>query len=403
MNQFGWPRLALLFSFLLITYVPSHAMLQGTEESQQEQNAPTNVRIDRLRIALSKKVERSQTQNELPGMIAGFQQRGSELVVASSGVRQIGSDQLFTTDDLVHIGSCTKAMTTLVIARLVDRGKLQWDMTVGDGLPELAKRMNPEFQKVTLRQLLMHRGGMSANTRWNKYPNPDDLTAARRKLVLNKLARPPSRTIGDYHYSNLGYVTAALFASSATGKSWEELIQEELFQPLGMKSAGFGVPGTEGETDQPWGHLDIGRLLPIQQDNHPTLGPAGTVHLSISDWAKFAAQQLPPALATKKQPRLVTEQNRIEMHRTLKGAEGEGKNYALGWLKFQQRGQTYLEHSGSNTMWLATVSINLSDGSMYFCASNCTPARSQKAVSNMILTMQEMVEKAQGTKPEDDG
>ena len=106
-------------------------------------------------------------------------------------------------------------------------------------------------------------------------------------------APPLSRPGSTYAYSNVGYALAGLMAERVSGESWETLMQRRLFEPLGMASAGFGTPGQSGAVTQPWGHhLDGKDIKPTQQDNAPSLGPAGTVHCSVPDWAKFAALHL---------------------------------------------------------------------------------------------------------------
>src|SRR3954469_12769597 len=74
-------------------------------------------------------------------------------------------------------------------------------------------------------------------------------------------------------------------------------MREKLFRPLGMTTAGFSAPGTRAKNDQPRGHKPDG--TPVEPgpaaDNPFAIGPAGTVHCSIGDWAKFAAATLPSA------------------------------------------------------------------------------------------------------------
>ena len=75
-------------------------------------------------------------------------------------------------------------------------------------------------------------------------------------------------------------------AERVTARTWESLMQELLFAPLGIASAGFGPPGVPGELDQPWGHQrdpDSGNWVPSQLDNAAAPGPAGTVHITIED------------------------------------------------------------------------------------------------------------------------
>ena len=141
----------------------------------------------------------------------------------------------------------------------------------------------------------MHRGGIVANPKsWHAYKSRPTLTETRRAIAADALSKKPAGKIGEYVYSNFGYMIAGLIANKATGKPWEQLMKEEVFSPLGITSFGFGPPGTKDKTDQPWGHITaLGLTTPIQGDNAPALGPAGTVHMSMEDWAKFCRQHLP--------------------------------------------------------------------------------------------------------------
>ena len=136
-------------------------------------------------------------------------------------------------------------------------------------------------------------------------------------------------------------------AEKVTGKSWEDLMREKIFRPLGMTTAGFGAPGTRAKNDQPRGHKADGS--PVEPgpgaDNPVAIGPAGIVHCSIGDWAKFAAANLPSA-----KTKLVKPETLEKLHTP---APGEPK-YAMGWIIADGQpwaGGPALTHAGSNTMW----------------------------------------------------
>jgi CubicO group peptidase (beta-lactamase class C family) len=139
-------------------------------------------------------------------------------------------------------------------------------------------------------------------------------------------------------------------AEQVTGKSWEDLMREELFQPLGMDTAGFGPPGTKDEIDQPWGHTADGK--PTQFDNPPALGPAGTVHCNLPDWAKFASLHLRGARGAGA---FLAPETFGKLHTPIP----DNEDYAFGWgaVKPPWADGVALTHSGSNSMWLATIWI----------------------------------------------
>ena len=96
----------------------------------------------------------------------------------------------------------------------------------------------------------------------------------RYRILRDNLVDPPAASVGKHLYSNLGYVVAGAMAERVTARSWESLMQERLFAPLGISSAGFGAPGVPGELDQPWGHQRdpaSGNWVPCQLDNAAAL------------------------------------------------------------------------------------------------------------------------------------
>ena len=244
---------------------------------------------------LGKLLESIRDAHHLPGMIGAVVKGDTLAGIGAAGIRKIGSAEPMQVLDQVHIGSCTKAMTATLIGTLVDDGLLSWSSTIRDVFPEVASRLHPDFQTATLSDLLTHRAGLPHDTSWGRLPGLTT-TDQRRAALLALLSKPPLTRPGTvYAYSNAGYVMAGLMAEEVSGQSWEELIQQRLFDPLGMKSAGFGPPGQSNRDriDQPWGHREIhGRFEPVLRDNPPCMGPAGTVHCSVPDWGKFAALHL---------------------------------------------------------------------------------------------------------------
>ena len=80
------------------------------------------------------------------------------------------------------------------------------------------------------------------------------MVARRYRILKENLADPPGSPIGEFSYSNAGYLVAAAMAEKLTGQSWETLMGERLFAPLGMSSAGVwgaGHPGWGGPALEP--------------------------------------------------------------------------------------------------------------------------------------------------------
>jgi CubicO group peptidase (beta-lactamase class C family) len=293
-------------------------------------------------------------KNDVPAIAAAVVTSAGIQFVGAVGVRRRGTDIPVTLDDLWHLGSDAKAMTSTLIAKLVEQGKLKWETTLAEVFPEIAPQMNAGFQKVTLLQLLSHRAGLPPNLKLAQYVG-DDVMALRLRAVREELAKSPQSLPGKtYKYSNLGYIIAGAVVEKVTGKSWEELMSSEIFEPLQMKSVGFGGTGTPGKIDQPWPHTANGQPTMVNgpaMDNLPVMGPAGRVHCSIQDWAKFIQDQLRGA-------RGESALLKPDMYQTLHTTHFGG-DYALGWSVSQRSwgGGTVLHHAGDNTMNFANVWI----------------------------------------------
>ena len=98
-------------------------------------------------------------KHEVPGMAAAVIRRGDIVAIGVAGVRTRGKADKIAVTDCFHLGSDTKAMTAFLCGILVDEGKLKWTQTLGTTFSDLKKSMYPQYQAVTLEQLLNQRGG----------------------------------------------------------------------------------------------------------------------------------------------------------------------------------------------------------------------------------------------------
>lgn len=312
----------------------------------------------------------------LPSLTGAIIDSSGVMMIYSSGLRNSDSSSLITSNDLFHLGSCTKAMTSTMLATLVADGKLSWESTIEEILPELSQRIHVDFRSVKLNELVKHRAGLSSNVPmeiWGSYDNKP-LPEQRIALIQKSLEEKSDMTRGDFSYSNLGYIIAGTMAEKVTNESWETLMKKRVFDPLEMKSASYGTPGSPGKVDQPWGHEKIrGEWIPSQVDNPEFMGPAGTVHCTVEDWAKFISLFL-----KKKESILSNEQIDI-----LTTPEGE---YANGWFAVNRswaNGITY-SHSGSNTLWFANVWVAPKINRAFVALSNSGGNPARDATNELI-------------------
>ncbi|MDQ3625117.1 MAG: beta-lactamase family protein, partial [Verrucomicrobiota bacterium] len=252
----------------------------------------------------------------------------------------------------------------------------------------------------TLEHLLQHQGGAPENpppSSWERACEQKGSPTEQRREFGKALLRtaPESRPGERFQYSNQGYALAGVMMEQLTGRAWEDLMRERLFTPLGMTSAGFGSPGEAGSVDQPRGHTGVGKMLePVEPgpaaDNPPAIGPAGTTHCSIGDWARFCAFH---ARGGKGDEALLKPESFQRLHRP-----ASSEPYALGWdvLKRRWAGGTVLTHSGSNTMWFATTWTVPSKSTAFVVATNAAEGTVAEACDEAVALL---IKRVMGVSP----
>jgi CubicO group peptidase (beta-lactamase class C family) len=301
---------------------------------------------------LSGVLEAVRAKHGLPALGAAVLKGGKVVAIGAVGKRRAGGTEAVTVDDRWHLGSLTKAMTATLLARLVERGRLSWGTTLGEAFPDLAAKMHPGYRAVTLERLLTHFGGAPADVPpelWSELWRMQG-TPTQQRLTLVRGLTPEKPGPDAFLYSNAGYALAGAMAEAREGKPWEELLKIYVLAPLGMTSAGFRAP----EGRNPWGHVwREGKAVPVppgpQADNPPGIAPAGAVHASLRDWAKFALLHLAGA---RGDARLLKPQTFSKLHMA-----PLGQVHGMGWIIVNRpwaKGRA-LTHAGSNTMWYAVV------------------------------------------------
>jgi len=308
-------------------------------------------------------VETIRDRHDLPAMGAIIVAQGQIAEQSVSGLRSNSSNVDVTISDNWHIGSVTKAMTATLTAVMVEQSLISWTTTPLDVWPEYAASMHPQYQSVTIVDLLSHQAGIPTDQgaipsiALTRDEALGTVIEKRRLWAKELLELRPLNPVGTYEYANGGYIIVGAMLETITGTKWETLMQDQLFGPLGMTSSGFGAPGTLGQLDQPWGHREQGGSLVAippgpEADNSAAIGPAGTVHLTMSDYAKFMFAHLEGERGI---PGLVSAETFQFLHQPVRNS-----SYALGWsvdVGHAWADGPLLFHLGSNLRWLANAGI----------------------------------------------
>jgi D-alanyl-D-alanine carboxypeptidase len=347
-----------IVTFFLLGFALSASTATGNAAKQTPKvPAAPSASVDSLDAWL----ESARAQANIPAMAAVVMRADTVLARGFAGVRRAGVAGPVTIQDRFQLGSNTKAITAMLIATLVEAGKLSWTSTLGAIFPELRDSMSAGFRGVTVEQLLSHHGGVSP------FKDTDDKdfrslprlkgTPMERRLAFTAwvLRGTPVVTPGTKGvYSNGGYTIAGAIVERVTGKSWESLVSERVFSPLGMHAT-FAWSDSP-DLDQPWGHYEtpsgVVAVDPRDPDERvpPIIWPGGSVELSLDDYARFLQLNLRGLEGSD------TKLLRAEtIKRLFTSPVTPGDDFALGWGVQEFDGLTAHAHAGSGGAFYAVT------------------------------------------------
>jgi CubicO group peptidase (beta-lactamase class C family) len=310
--------------------------------------------LDAPRIAeLGAFVERAQSQLGVPGVSLGLVQGGKVVFAGGFGVCELGKPDKPDADTLYIIASNTKAMTTLLLGRLVDQKKLTWQTPVTRLLPQFKLGDADTTSKVRVEHLVCACTGL---------PRQDfewllEFGQATPESALRTLGTmQPTTKFGElYQYSNPlaaagGYVGAhMLFPELELGKAYDGAMAAEVFGPLGMSSTTFDFARALAGNHASAHSLDIdGKPALAAMDVNYSIvpvRPAGGAWSSVNDVLKYVQMELAMGLLPDG-TRYVSEAV-LKARREPKVWIGKDDWYGMGLQVDQTYGTPVVHHGGS--------------------------------------------------------
>ncbi|WP_419420798.1 serine hydrolase domain-containing protein [Legionella sp. D16C41] len=190
--------------------------------------------------AIDKLYQKYNHQYHVPGYAFGVILDGLLVHSGSGGYLNLKEKLPTTTQSMFRIASMTKSFTAMAILKLRDEGKLRLDDCISDYIPNLNfQPPMPNCLPVTIRDLLIHQAGLPSDDPWG------DRHLNLSQPELNRLIKQgfswanPPRTA--FEYSSLGYVLLGLIIERVTGKAYQKVIAETIWQPLGMTQVSWEV------------------------------------------------------------------------------------------------------------------------------------------------------------------
>jgi len=354
---------AIIFFIVLHPLSAQEALFVRNEQSTVACNTENNHAVNQPECAikdrkLEKKLKKLREyvhlvmeDSNVPGLGMGIVKDGKVIFAEGFGYRDVEKKLPVTPQTLFAIGSMTKSFTAMGIGMLVADGKIDWYEPVRTYLPEFTMKDPYITAHITLRDMVTHRTGLARHDKlWMGSP-------FSREEIVHKL-RYLDFIYGfreRHQYTSHMYTAAGYIAGKVNNTTWDELIKERIFTPLGMTRSNTSVKDSEPDPNHATPYQIInGKATANPFFNVDNLGPGGSINSCVDDmmkWIQFnlnkgriGDNQIVPAdiLITMHSPHSANDDPRNQM----KSNEESFINYGLGWLLKMYRGHLYIGHSG---------------------------------------------------------
>jgi CubicO group peptidase (beta-lactamase class C family) len=309
---------------------------------------------------------------KIPGLALAIVRDGKIVKSQGYGLANIELDVAVKPETIFQTGSVGKQFTATAVMMLVEEGKIHLDYPIGKYLPDSPASWN----NVTVRNLLTHTSGVPdyesdslakkgaafINLR-NDYTE-DELFAKFSGLPLDF---PPG---SKWSYSNSGYVLLGILIHKVAGQFYGDLLQERIFQPLGMTSTRI-ISEADIIPNRAAGYRLVNGEIKNQEWVSPMLNTTadGALYTSVLDMAKWDA-----ALYTEK---LLKKGSLDQMWSAVRLNDGKTAPYGFGWDVTQVNGHRLIEHGGAWQGFTTQISRYVDDRFTVIVLTNLDSEHSQ--------------------------
>ncbi|REJ78717.1 MAG: serine hydrolase [Acidobacteria bacterium] len=163
---------------------------------------------------------------------------GSPLVSKGYGLANVELGVKNSPATVYRLGSITKQFTGMAVAQLQERGKL----TVDDPICGFFEQCPESWKPIKISHLLAHNSGIPSYTAFPEFARDTIVPTSTLEMYAKVKDRPLDFAPGEkFAYNNSGYFLLGMIIEKVSGKSYEDYLQEHIFERLGMRSTGYDV------------------------------------------------------------------------------------------------------------------------------------------------------------------
>ncbi len=324
---------------------------------------PTDKRLQ----GLDTLVNRLLKEWNAPGVGIAVVEKDKVVYAGGFGFRDYESKAPVSANTLFAIGSCTKAFTSALLGNLQQEGKLRLDDKVKTHLPDVEFYTDHLTNTITIRDLTCHRTGIPRHD-YSWYLNP----TSRDSLVLRIKYHENFAELRDkWYYNNFMFLLQGVIVEKHTGKSWEDNIRVQFFEPLGMRTSNFTLWDGQHAAHAAKGY-QVGKNKDIKSMDYyqiEGMGPAGSIFSSpaeMANWVitwinggKFQGKTVLPESYVRE---AISSQMVVSPDvPSTDNPDVQFANYGIGWFLTSYRGHYRVEHGGNIDGFSASTSFFPSD------------------------------------------
>ena len=319
-------------------------------------------------------------EERIPGAGFVFVQNGRVLLSRGYGLANVARQRPVVPDSTIwRVGSISKVFTATAVMQLVDRGAVKLDVPADTYLRRVAiPRAYPD--PVTVRQLLNHTAGFDEVRPGTQAPTQDGLLSLD-EFLANRLVRvrQPGRTTA---YSTYGITVAGKIVEDVSGVPFEQFLQRNVWEPLGMTRSSIDVPAAlHGDLAMGY-EMQSGSLVAQRWEWYHTT-PASAVNATIADMGRFLIAHLPRASAAT--ARLMSDSALREMHRQQVTMHPSIPGFALGFYEDYVGGMRVLEHGGNMAGFSALMVLVPGESAGFFVVNHFEGSRLRDDLKWLLL------------------
>jgi len=303
-----------------------------------------------------------KTLPQVPGLSVAIVKDGKILLADGFGYLDSSKVTHSNADSRYYIASSTKSFTALAALLMHEKGQINLDKSIAEYLPKVKFKFSHEFDanKITLRHLLTHTSGIENQVLVARLSYTGQHTPEKLRELIQYTEGVENNTLGEFRYTNFGYNLLTIIMEDVTGKPWQVLLKELVYEPLNMNKTTSYMSQQQQDFAPPHDASlpDPHRLSLVKTDQ--TMHSAGGTLSTANDAAKWLQVQLGNGQLNDKQifPKQLIEKSHQRLAKVDKSfGEYQRQHYGLGWYIAKYLDSTMIHHFGGYPGHRAHVSF----------------------------------------------